>query len=804
MKSESEIKFRNIVNASPMGIHMYRLDNDDKLVFVGANPAADRILKINHEQFIDRTIEDAFPNLVNTEVPSRYRMAAREGISWQTSMIEYRDNHVEGAFEVYAFQTAPGWMAAMFLDVTDRVRADKAQQRQSRLQELLTNIATQYINLPLDAVDSAIRNSLGEMADLVDADRARVSQYDFQKQVARILYQWSRLGLESFTTDFPLLHLAEYPDWNVGAHRRGELIWIPNVDFLPEGSLKALFKQQCVKSILSVPVMSSGECIGFASFHWIKEHSVFSESDQHLLIAFAGMLVNIRRRKQAEEALRDSERHLRSVITAAPIFLWELDNSGRILLSEGNALSRLDTKQGELVGQSVFELNKNDPELIALVRRCLAGEEFSAEIKSQGRDWRNNYAPRRDENGNILGIVVVSEDITDRKKLEEGLRQAQKMEAIGQLAGGVAHDFNNILSATMMRIDLLRENASLDAEAQNALKELDAEARRAANLTRQLLMFSRRSVLSMRVLDLNEVVANLLNMLGRLLGEHITLISERRGKLPLVEADGGMLEQVLLNLAVNARDAMPHGGQITIATEAVEIFADQVAKNPERCPGRFVRLSVSDTGCGMDADTLEKVFEPFFTTKEVGKGTGLGLATVYGIVTQHNGWLEVESIVGHGTTFHIYLPASMMEAVDTDEEESSAIPRGQETLLIVEDNAGLRQITMLGLQALGYRTFEASNGPEAIELWRKHSGEIDLLITDMLMPEGMTGLELAAKIREEDSKFKVIISSGYSAEIIEGNKIADAGIVYLAKPYQISVLGRTVRNCLDRNQTARL
>jgi signal transduction histidine kinase len=382
---------------------------------------------------------------------------------------------------------------------------------------------------------------------------------------------------------------------------------------------------------------------------------------------------------------------------------------------------------------------------------------------------------------------------------ERGVREAQKLEAIGQLAGGVAHDFNNMLAAMMMSLDLLRDHANLDEDLRGILQEMSASAQRSAKLTRQLLMFSRRSVLEISVLDVNDVVANLLRMLGRLIGEHIELQFHRRKALPAVEADAGMLEQILMNLCVNARDAMPKGGRITITTEAVEVDELRANSNPDARPGQFVCLAVADTGCGMDSATLKRIFEPFFTTKEVGKGTGLGLATVYGIVAQHKGWVEVESQLGQGTTFRVFLPTSTKSLDKTSQgSQPRILATGHETILLVEDDPNVRQMVAHTLKGLGYHVFTAAKGQQAMEVWQTRSQEVDLLFTDMVLPEGTTGLELAEKLRAEKPALKVIISSGYSSEVVQLAKATRTGIVYLPKPYEVSLLSTTVRDCLDR------
>lgn len=419
----------------------------------------------------------------------------------------------------------------------------------------------------------------------------------------------------------------------------------------------------------------------------------------------------------------------------------------------------------------------------------LKGKHIWTEVRGLGRIGE-------DEQACVMGTF---HDITERKRMESQLRQSQKLEAIGQLAGGVAHDFNNILAVIMMHLGLLQMNPDLDAKTCQALKDLDAAARRAASLTRQLLMFSRRSVLAVKPLDLNEVVENLLKMLRRLIGEHIDLRFDGKTALPLVEADAGMLEQVLMNLAVNARDAMPRGGRITISTTVAELTAAQAEAHPSRRPGRFVCLAMLDTGCGMDAATLRRIFEPFFTTKEAGKGTGLGLATVDGIVAQHKGWVEVDSEAGAGTTFRVYLPASAQAAQEaTPAPLVRPVPRGRETVLVVEDEPVVREMVAESLRALGYRVREAGSGQQAMTLWQAHAGQVDLVLTDMVMPEGMTGLELVEQLQAVKPGLKAVIVSGYSAEIVQAGVPTKAGVTYLPKPFATKVLADVVRDCLDQ------
>ncbi len=390
-------------------------------------------------------------------------------------------------------------------------------------------------------------------------------------------------------------------------------------------------------------------------------------------------------------------------------------------------------------------------------------------------------------------------DITDRQSLEEQLRQAQKMEAIGQLAGGVAHDFNNMLTAIIGHLGLLRENPKVTNEIDESLSEISAAANRAAKLTSQLLAFSRRQVLSTSALDLNEVVTHLTKMLRRILGEHVIMQLDFAPEPLTFQGDAGLMEQVLVNLAVNARDAMPEGGTLKITTRSVTHRPPST--NEQRGPQQsapYVRLSVGDTGIGILPEIRAKIFEPFFTTKEVGKGTGLGLATVFGIVQQHNGWIEVESEPGHGATFHIYLPRLAVDPAVVPVPQPVFVPRGRnELVLLVEDEPAVQEMGMQALRRQGYRVVSASNGRAALEVWAQHKDEIALLLTDMIMPEGISGQQLARQLLEEKPALKVIYSSGYNAEIAGKELKLTDGVNYLAKPYELERLYRTVRAALD-------
>jgi PAS domain S-box-containing protein len=399
-----------------------------------------------------------------------------------------------------------------------------------------------------------------------------------------------------------------------------------------------------------------------------------------------------------------------------------------------------------------------------------------------------------------MGYVnVYGRDITERQKLEAQYRQSQKMEAVGQLAGGVAHDFNNILAIIQMQIGLLNSDGDLSTTQLEYANGIGDAAKRAAALTQQLLLFSRKEILRLSDLDLNQSINNVSKMLRRTISENNEIQFKLALQPLLIRADPIMVDQVLINLAVNARDAMPKGGRLFVETSAVEFDESDVSSVNQVRPGSFACLSVSDTGCGIPPEILPRIFEPFFTTKDIGKGTGLGLATVFGIVEQHKGWIQVYSEVGHGTTFRVYFPLLIGTSPQKpDQSTLTSMRGGNETILLVEDEASLRAPISMALSRLGYRVLEASNGVEALEVWKQHRDEIRLVLTDLVMPGGMSGRDLASRLLKENPKLKVIYASGYSAEVAGEDFLLEEGVNFLAKPFPTFQLAQTVRNCLDK------
>jgi PAS domain S-box-containing protein len=511
--------------------------------------------------------------------------------------------------------------------------------------------------------------------------------------------------------------------------------------------------------------------------------------------------------RRAEEGLRKAEQEYRTIFEQAIEGIYRTTPDGRFIAANP-ALARIlgYGSAEDLVspvadsGRQIWSNPEDRRAYLELLEQegIVHGYECQIVRKDGAKIWASlNSCTVRGPDGLTLYHQGFLEDITKRKKLEQQLGQAQKMEAFGQLAGGVAHDFNNILCAMMVNINVAATYPNLDPRIQEILGDLLSDVTRAADLTRQLLLFSRRSVMDAKLLDLNEVVANLLKLLGRLIGEQVSLRFDRKHGLALVKADAGMIEQVLVNLVVNARDAMPMGGTIVISIENIGAGSERVERKPDVRPGPFICLSVSDTGCGMAEGTLKHIFEPFFTTKDPGKGTGLGLATVDGVVAQHNGWVEVESEVGKGSIFKVFLPAAQTSAHAAAKSEESTVLRGHETILLVEDDVNLRQTIAQALRSLGYGVIEAGNGQDAMQGWHQHHQQIDMLFTDIALPQGLNGLELAHKMRHSNPSLKIILSSSYSEELLGTSRTSSDGMVYLQKPYRIDVMSKVIRNCLD-------
>ena len=525
--------------------------------------------------------------------------------------------------------------------------------------------------------------------------------------------------------------------------------------------------------------------------------------------AVGAIVVNFRdvsERRTAEAALRESEERYRTLVEGVRDIIFALSPEGTIASLNPAFETITGLPREEWVGQPFERLVHPEdlPLALELLGRVVRGELRPASqfrVRTAKGDYRVgefSATPQLHE-GRLVGILGIGRDVTERAQLEQQLRQAQKMEAVGRLAGGIAHDFNNILTAITGYADLLLEDLGATDPRRQDADEIHKAADRAAGLTRQLLAFSRQQVLQPTVLEVNKLVSDLEKMLRRLLGEDVELGTRLAPTTGRVKADPGQLEQVIMNLAVNARDAMPNGGKLTLETGNVNLDEAYAADHYPARAGPFVLLAVSDTGIGMSEETQAHMFEPFFTTKEKGKGTGLGLATVYGIIKQSGGFIWVYSEVGHGTTFKLYLPRveELAERGSQPAQAAARAARGTETVLVVEDEAPVRSVARQVLERHGYTVLEAPSAEAALDIATRYSGIIHLLLTDVVMP-GLNGRELASRLATLRPDARVIFMSGYTDDAVTRHGVLEPGSAYVQKPFTPDAIARKVREVLDR------
>jgi two-component system, cell cycle sensor histidine kinase and response regulator CckA len=547
------------------------------------------------------------------------------------------------------------------------------------------------------------------------------------------------------------------------------------------------------------------------TYRWIQDDARVLEHLAGQYREAIGVWTDITERKTLQNEIVLREQRLNSFFAGSTAGLVLLSKDFRYIQINETLAQMNGVPVKEHLGRTVREIVPKVASVIEplLQRVLLTGqpilnEEISGETVGRPglmRYWAESFFPVCGTDGTpeMIGGVIV--EITERKQLEQQLRQARKMKAFGQLAGGVAHDLNNLLAVLYGNAELaVTGTEELPPDARECLKQITAASERAAILTRQLLAFSRKQVMQSGQVLLNELITNLVKMLNRIIGENIDLKCRYGTDLPLVQADPGMIEQVLINLVINSRDAMPKGGQLEIATESIALDEAAARKNPEARAGQFVRVTVADNGTGIAPDHLPRIFEPFFTTKEAGKGTGLGLATVYGIVKQHHGWIEVSSQLGAGATFRVFLPAMPAAARCHVTPPVAQAPRGgSETILLVEDEVTVRAVTRRALEAYGYTVYEASSVQEALEIWAGKSDKIALLLTDIVMRESTTGLALAVRLRAQRPTLKLLYMSGYNPEFAgkaTGPQQREKG-QRLQKPFTLRTLLETVRRGLD-------
>ncbi len=586
--------------------------------------------------------------------------------------------------------------------------------------------------------------------------------------------------------------------------RTGSAMLIPQCEFdrlVAKGEVELVGSPS--PAWLGVPLKTPTATIGVLVVQHYENDHAYDQRDLEFVSSVGGHIALAIERRRAEDALRKNEEMFRLLFSYSPLPTWVLDRETlRFLQVNDAAVRQYGYSYGEFREMSILDLRPEEKD-----KDLEHFRQWSGEGRYQG-NWKH-----RKKDGKLMEVeiiaheldyagrrvrLVVAQDITERHLLEQQLRQAQKMEAVGRLAGGVAHDFNNLLMVIKGHTELLLNVLPASEQIARKIEQIERAADRATTLTRQLLAFSRMQLLQPRVMNLNGVVEDMGRLLPRLIGEDIELVMRTAEDLGATRADASQMEQVIMNLAVNARDAMPSGGRLLIETSNAELDSAYSAVHPVVRQGSYVLLAVSDTGTGMDAETQAHIFEPFFTTKEQGKGTGLGLATVYGVVKQSGGFIWVYSEVGKGTSFKIYLPRVDQPVEKSGSTQSSSeAPRGTGTILLAEDEQDVREVAREFLESGGYTVIEAHDGAEAIQLVEKHKGAIDLLVTDMVMP-GMTGQELGGLLRQKRDGLRMLYMSGYSEHAAAESVQGDASIRLLTKPFSRWALLRAVHEILKQ------
>ena len=694
-------------------------------------------------------------------------------------------------------------------DITERKRAERVQAATYRISEAANSVDNlEDLYASIHAIIADLMPARNFYVALLDAANRRLVFPYFDDEIdTNFEPKPLGKGLTEYVlrTEEPLLAT---PDVYEQLLRSGEveLVGAPSIDWL------------------GVPLRGTQHTFGALVVQSYGPGVRYGEEEKRILQFVSTQVAQAIERKRAHEALRDAEQRYRTFIEQSTEGVFRVEHEG------GVAVDLPEDAQIDAIYETAYIAECNDAmaHMYGLERaRELIGKrlvdlhdmrdpvnrDFMRAFVRSGYRLVDAESHERDDNGrirhflnNTVGFIAdgrlvrawgTQREVTERRRLEDQLRQAQKMEAVGRLAGGIAHDFNNILTAILGTTQLIqRDLPNAYPELHADVEEIRKAASRAADLTRQLLAYSRRQVLAPKVLDANAIVTGLNGMLRRLIGEDIKLETSLDLQLPAVKADPGQLEQVLLNLVVNSRDAMPRGGTVTLGTETGTLASGALAPNVPEQTGRFVVLSVTDTGLGMTADTRSHLFEPFFTTKEVGKGTGLGLATVYGIVKQSGGYIAVDSELGSGTIVRIYLPA-VAERVPPPEPPAPVKEwRGTETLLLVEDEEGVRTFARRALEDSGYRVLMAGSGTDAINVARGFDGRIHLLLTDVVMP-GLSGRELAEQLVSERPDVRVIFTSGYTDDETVRHGVREAETAFLQKPFTPEQLGRRIREVLD-------
>ncbi len=806
---ESEEKFRSLFERSNDAIIIHDLKGQT----LDVNTRTCEVLGYDADQLRSMTISMilAEANLVMSE------KAFQE--TWEKGHVQFESRFKRANGTVLDVEISPhiidekkGIVQVIVRDITERKRMEETINRRLKFEETVACISSRFISY--SNIDGSINNSLADIGHLSGASRTYVFTFRENGAMMNNTHEWCGEGVSPQIDNLQDLPSEMFPWW-MAKLRKGEVIHVKNVSKMPAEAKaeKEILESQDVRSLLVLPLNVEGKLAGFIGFDNIMEVGKWRDEDLAILRVFSEILGNALERRQVETALRESEEKFRSLAEQSPSMIF-INKKGRIIYTNKKCEEVMGHKKEEFYSPDFDFFALIAPESIDRVKasfsRHMKGEEVvpyeCTIITKRGRRIEAIVATKSikyEGESAILGIVT---DITERKQVEEEkekmqaqLLQAQRMEAIGTLAGGMAHEIKNLMTIIQGYTDLAITEVDESTPLHEDLKQTRSAAMRAVDLTSQLLLFSRKQPMKPKSLNINRIVDNLLKMLGRFIGEDITINTKLESELWTVSADAGGIEQVIANLAANARDAMPEGGKLTIKTENVCLDEDYCKDIPESRSGKFVCLSIEDTGVGMDKEIIRHIFEPFFSTKEAGRGTGLGLSAVYGIAKQHEGWINVYSEPGQGSTFKVYLPAVSARPKD-EAKETISLQQFQgrgERILLVEDEKGVREFAMDMLSGNGYVVFEAASAEEALNIFEREKGNFKLVFSDIVLP-GKNGFQLVNELLSQKPKLLVLLSSGYADQKVRWSMIRERGFRFLEKPYSLPDLLRAIREVMEQ------
>ena len=808
-----EREFHAFAEQSP---NMIFINSGGRIVYV--NKRCIEIMGYSREDFYNPAFD--FMTLIAPDSADLIRanferhMAGEDIDPYEYSLINRRGEKIEAIItsKLINYENNRA-ILGIITDISERKRAEEELQYRLKFQRLITKVSSQFINLHPAQIDDEIDHTLKQIGEFADADRSYVFQFSDDQKAVSCTHEWCASQIEPAIERIQNVSVDNFP-WTLKKHLRGEMILIPRVSEIPPEAAreKAEFEQQSIRSVLAVPMIIGGKTIGFIGLDSVREEKMWAEDTSSLLKIIGQVFANALENKKTRQALQESEERLRTVFETFPDPVTLIKLADGRCVDVNSAFTRVTGwTPEEAIGKTAANLDIwHDPR---------EREKLTAGIARQGK-VENLEARFRLKNGSIITalmsavlirlkdrphILTITRDISDlksaqeeREQLKTQLIQAQKMEAIGTLAGGIAHDFNNILGAIIGYAEMALYDTQKDSMEHYNIDQVLRAGHRAKDLVKQILAFSRKSEQDKRIISLAPIVEEALRLLRASLPTTIEIRQNIDPNLDAVFADPTQMHQVMMNLCTNAAHAMRDtGGILEVQLKNEKLPVQRAAQYSELKPGPCIKLSVSDTGHGMDSVTMERIFDPYFTTKEQDKGTGLGLSVVHGIIKGHGGVIQVHSTCGKGTRFDILLPV-MGKQMESETEELKALPTGNESILLIDDEETLIELGDSMLHKLGYRVETRTSPLEALKTFGAAPEKFDLVISDMTMP-GMTGDNLAAELMKIRSDIPVIICTGYSEKMDE-RRARDLGIKGLImKPFTIRKLSKTVRDVLDQN-----